>query len=423
VRAAHDVAPLEHERAPARPGQLTGGPPGRDWILVAWRAQWPGMRRSRALLVLLLVVAAAAVAVGCRYRGYLAGLLPSAAAEVDDLTVPPGFRIGVYAAQVPNARQMALGPDGIVFVGSRSAGKVYAVVDQDGDHRADAVHVLASGLDNPSGVAYRDGALYVAAVSRVLRFRDVARNLTRPPAAEIVSEAFPTDAHHGWKFIAFGPDGRLHVPVGAPCNVCAPSGLHATITRLDLDGRRPEIVARGVRNTVGFDFQPVTGELWFTDNGRDWLGDDQPADELNRLTRAGQHFGFPHCHGHDVRDPEHAADRDCGQFTPPVRALGPHVAALGMRFYTGRMFPERYRGGIFIAEHGSWNRTTPVGYRVTFVKVADGRATSYEPFAEGWLRGSIAAGRPADVLIMPDGALLVSDDKAGRIYRVSYEAR
>ena len=381
------------------------------------------MRRSRALLALLLVVVAAAVAVGCRYRGYLAGLLPSAAAAIGDLTVPPGFRIGVYAAEVPNARQMALGPDGVVFVGSRSAGKVYAVVDIDGDQRADAVHVLAEGLDNPSGVAFRDGALYVAAVSRVLRFRDVARDLTRPPAAEVVSEAFPTDGHHGWKFIAFGPDGRLYVPVGAPCNVCTTSGLHATITRLDLAGGRPEVVARGVRNTVGFDFQPQTGELWFTDNGRDWLGDDRPPDELNRLTQAGQHFGFPHCHGQDIRDPEHNAGRDCAQFTPPARELGPHVAALGMRFYTGGMFPAPYRGGVFIAEHGSWNRTTPIGYRVTFVKVEGGRATSYEPFAEGWLKGSIAAGRPADVLVMPDGALLVSDDKAGRIYRISYEGR
>ena len=381
------------------------------------------MRRSRALLVLLVIVAAAAVAVGCRYRGYLAGLLPSAAAEVADLTVPPGFRISVYAAEVPNARQMALGPDGIVFVGSRSAGKVYAVVDRDNDHHADAVHILATGLDNPSGVAFRDGALYVAAVSRVLRLRDVARDLTRPPAAEVVSDAFPTDGHHGWKFIAFGPDGRLYVPVGAPCNVCATWGLHATITRLDLAGGRPEIVARGVRNTVGFDFQPTTGELWFTDNGRDWLGDEQPPDELNRLTRTGQHFGFPHCHGHDIRDPEHGAGRECAEFTPPVRELAPHVAALGMRFYTGGMFPETYRGGVFIAEHGSWNRTTPIGYRVTFVTIEAGHATSYTPFAEGWLKGSVAAGRPADVLVMPDGALLISDDKAGRIYRVAYEGR
>jgi glucose/arabinose dehydrogenase len=381
------------------------------------------MRRSRLVLLALLVVMTVVVVVGCRYRGYLAGLLPGAAAEGGDLSVPPGFRIAVYAAEVPNARQMALGSNGIVFVGSRSEGKVYAVVDRDGDHRVGAVHVLARGLNNPSGVAFRDGVLYVAAVSRILRFPDVARDLTRPPGPEVVSDAYPADAHHGWKFIAFGPDGRLYVPVGAPCNVCAPPGpLYATITRLDVKVGRPEIVAQGVRNSVGFDFQPGTGELWFTDNGRDWLGDEQPPDELNRLSRPGQqHFGFPYCHGDGLRDPEHNAGRACEQFTAPARLLGPHVAAIGMRFYTGAMFPEKYRGGVFIAEHGSWNRSTPIGYRVTFVKVEGDRATSYEPFATGWLKGGVASGRPADVLVMPDGALLVSDDKAGRIYRISYE--
>jgi len=379
------------------------------------------MIRSRTTLALLLAPLAALIVVGCLYRGYFAGLLPTAAAELDELTLPPGFHIAVYAGNVPNARQMAVGPAGIVFVGSRSEGKVYAVVDRDGDHRADQVHVLASGLNMPSGVAFRDGALYVAAVNRVLRFPDVARDLARPPKPEVVSDAYPSDAHHGWKFIAFGPDGRLYVPVGAPCNVCTPPGpLYATITRLDLAGGRPEVVARGVRNSVGFDFHPQTGELWFTDNGRDWLGDEQPPDELNRLTRPGEHFGFPFCHGNGLRDPEHNGGRPCSEFTAPARELGPHVAALGMRFYTGTMFPEKYRGGIFIAEHGSWNRSTPIGYRVAFVKVENGRATSYETFAAGWLKGSAASGRPADVLVMPDGALLISDDKAGRIYRVTY---
>jgi glucose/arabinose dehydrogenase len=381
------------------------------------------MRRSHALLGLVVVLVGVAVAVGCQYRGYLAGFLPSAAAEVADITLPPGFRIAVFA-EVPNARQMALGPPGVVFVGSMASGKVHAVVDRNGDHRADVMHEVASGLTLPSGVAFRDGTLYVASINRVLRYRDVARDLTKPPQPEVVSDAFPTDRHHGWKFIAFGPDGRLYVPVGAPCNICEVSGLHATITRLDVaGGGKPEVVARGVRNSVGFDFQPGTGELWFTDNGRDWMGDDQPPDELNRLAKPGQHFGFPHCHGDSIRDAEYHAGRACGEFVAPARLLGPHVASIGMRFYTGTMFPEPYRGGIFIAEHGSWNRTTPVGYRVTFVKVEGGRATSYEPFASGWLKGSVAAGRPADVLVMPDGALLVSDDKAGRIYRISYEAR
>jgi glucose/arabinose dehydrogenase len=378
-------------------------------------------RPGRVRLGLLLIAVATVIGAGCWYRGYLAGVLPRGAAEADDITLPPGFQIAVYAADVPNARQMAAGPPGIVFVGSRSAGKVHAVVDRDGDHRADEVHVLASGLQTPTGVTFRDGALYVAEVSRILRFRDVARDLARPPAPEIVTDAYPTETHHGWKFIAIGPDGRLYVPVGAPCNVCQPPGpLHATITRLDLSRGQPEVVARGVRNSVGFDFDPDTGELWFTDNGRDWLGDAEPPDELNRLARAGEHFGFPYCHGHGAPDPDHNAGRGCEQFTAPAQALDPHVAALGMRFYTGRMFPEKYRGGVFIAEHGSWNSSRPVGYRVTFVGIEGGRAVSYEPFATGWLKGSVAAGRPADVLVMPDGALLVADDKGGRIYRITY---
>src|SRR6266446_7903736 len=255
------------------------------------------MKRSRTALA-IFVAFALLIVVGCIYLGYFTGLLPSAAAELGDITLPPGFRIELYAADVPNARQMAAGPAGVVFVGSRSEGKVYAVVDRDGDQRK--VHVLASGLNMPSGVAFRDGSLYVAAVNRVLRFRDVARDPAKPPKPEIVTDAYPSDGHHGWKFIAFGPDGRLYVPVGAPCNVCEPPGpLYASITRLDVAGGRPEVVARGVRNSVGFDFHPETGELWFTDNGRDWLGDDQPPDELNRLTHVGEHFGFPFCHGND----------------------------------------------------------------------------------------------------------------------------
>jgi glucose/arabinose dehydrogenase len=380
------------------------------------------MRRGAGitLFALALLIAGLASAAGC-FRGYLTAVLPGAAADVADLKVPPGFAISVFAADVPNARQMALGPDGIVFVGSRAAGKVYAIANG-------KVHVLASDLQMPSGIAWRDGSLYVAAVSRVLRFRDVAKRLTQPPPPEVVSSAFPTDGHHGWKFIAFGPDGKLYVPVGAPCNVCEPPGpLHATITRVDLAGGKPEgraaapeVVARGVRNTVGFDFHPRTGELWFTDNGRDWMGNDQPPDELNRLTKPGEHFGYPYCHGKAIRDPEFGSGQSCDQYTAPVHELGPHVAAIGMRFYTGTMFPEKYRGGVFIAEHGSWNRSTAIGYRVSFVQLDGTRAVAYESFAEGWLRGTIASGRPADVLVMPDGALLVSDDKAGRIYRITY---
>jgi glucose/arabinose dehydrogenase len=381
------------------------------------------MRRTRlratAITLGLLVAVLAAVAYGC--RGYLTALLPYPAdADVADLAVPAGFRIAVYAEGVENARQMALGPDGVVFVGSRSAGKVHAVVDRDGDGTADEVVVVASGLDMPSGVAFRDGALYVAEVSRVRKYAGINRgNLRAPPAPVAVGPAYPSDRHHGWKFIRFGPDGKLYVPVGAPCNVCDPRDPYGTITRFDPAGGALEIVARGVRNSVGFDWQPGTGELWFTDNGRDWLGDEQPPDELNRAPRAGLHFGFPACHGPGLRDPEHNRGQPCDRFTPPAQALGPHVAAIGMRFYTGRAFPERYRGGIFIAEHGSWNRSAPIGYRVTFVGLDGARAVSYEPFATGWLRGAVASGRPADVEVMPDGALLVSDDKGGRIYRIT----
>ena len=359
------------------------------------------------------------------YRGYLTPFLPtpsSAAESVAGITLPAGFRIHMYAGNLPGARSMALGPGGILFVGTRGEGKVYALRDRDGDGRAEQVHVLASGLDMPNGVAFRDGDLYVAEISRVLRFPGIESALDDPPAPHVVNDDYPGDGHHGWKFIAFGPDGALYVPVGAPCNVCEPDDpTYASITRLDVATGRREIYAHGVRNTVGFDWHPQTGELWFTDNGRDWLGENRPPDELNRAAGAGLHFGFPYCHGAAIPDPEFGAGRDCARFVPPVLELGPHVAALGMRFYRGAQFPQRYRGGIFIAEHGSWNRQVPTGYRVAFVPLRDGRPQGYEAFAEGWLRGGVATGRPVDVLEMPDGSLLVSDDKAGRVYRIVYE--
>jgi glucose/arabinose dehydrogenase len=376
------------------------------------------------------------VAGGCRYRGYLAGLLPSAATELDDIALPPGFRVAVYA-EVPNARQMALGPPGVLFVGSRDAGRVHAVVDRDGDGRADAVHLIASGLAQPSGVAFRDGALYVAEVNRIGRYDRIEESLDAPPEPVLLRDDLPAERHHGWKFIAFGPDGWLYVPVGAPCNVCDRSrgagpakgddghelpedDRYASILRMSPDGRQLEIVARGVRNTVGFDWHPETEHLWFTDNGRDWLGDDEPPDELNVAPKAGLHFGFPYCHAGTLLDPEFGKGRSCGDYVAPARRLGPHVAALGMRFYTGSLFPASYRGHIFIAEHGSWNRTERLGYRVMQVRVEDGRAVSYEPFVEGWLRDGEPWGRPVDVLQMPDGALLVSDDFADVVYRISY---
>lgn len=339
----------------------------------------------------------------------------------DEIRLPRGFSISVYAANVPGARSMARGEQGTLFVGSRSEGKVYALVDRNGDYQVDERYVVASGLRSPNGVAFRNGALYVAEISRVLRFDSIETQLKTPPRPVVINSSFPDKSHHGWKFIRFGPDGRLYVPVGAPCNVCDEKDPRfASIMRMNPDGSNLEVYARGVRNTVGFDWHPGTGELWFTDNGRDWLGDDQPPDELNRVAATGQHFGFPYRHGRSIRDPEFGAKGGDREYVAPEIELGPHVASLGMRFYTGSMFPEEYRNQIFIAEHGSWNRSSPNGYRITLVRLKNNRAVSYETFAQGWLQDGSAWGRPVDVQIMPDGSLLVSDDKAGAIYRISY---
>jgi len=344
---------------------------------------------------------------------------------LETIRLPEGFSIALYADDVPGARSLALAPGGTLFVGSRDQGRVYAVVDADRDHRAERVHVIAEGLSSPNGVALRDGALYVAEIHRVLRFDAIEERLTEPPEPAVVTDRLPTERHHGWKFIAFGPDGLLYVPVGAPCNICdSEDPVFASITRMKPDGSDPEVYAHGVRNTVGFDWHPETGELWFTDNGRDRMGDDVPPDELNVATEPGQHFGYPHCHGDGIPDPELGEGEDCSRYRAPAIELGPHVAALGMRFYTGTMFPAEYRGRIFIAEHGSWNRSAPIGYRVMQVRLEGGRAVAYEPFAEGWLGDDGEAwGRPVDVLAMPDGALLVSDDKAGAVYRIAYGER
>jgi glucose/arabinose dehydrogenase len=346
----------------------------------------------------------------------------SAEIRLDTIKLPPGFAIEIFAENVEGARSLALGPEGVVFAGSRSAGKVYALVDRNGDHRADEVFTLARGLDMPNGVAFRDGSLYVAETSRVVRFDGIAGRLSNPPRPVVVNDSFPKETHHGWKFIAFGADGRLYVPVGAPCNVCLRDDdpRFASIMRMNADGSGLEIFARGVRNTVGFDWHPETKELWFTDNGRDWMGSDEPPDELNCAPEKGLHFGFPYCHGGDLPDPEWGKKGSCGSFVPPRAKLGPHVAALGMRFYRGSQFPARYRDGIFIAEHGSWNRLLPIGYRITLATLKGGTVTGYEVFAEGWLQGLLAWGRPVDVLVMPDGSLLVSDDRADAVYRISY---
>jgi len=342
-----------------------------------------------------------------------------ASLPLDRIKLPPGFEIGVYA-EIPEARSLAASPAGTLFVGSRRAGTVHAV-SPGSQGRAGRVHRIASGLDSPNGVAFRDGALYVAEVSRILRYDGIEKRLDDPPRPIVVRGDFPGDRHHGWKFIRFGPDGFLYVPVGAPCDVCERKDTrYASIMRMKPDGSGLEVFAHGVRNTVGFDWHPDTKELWFTDNGRDWMGDNRPPDELNRAPRKDLHFGFPYCHGGDIPDPKYGRGRNCGEFTPPAVKLSPHAAALGMRFYTGRQFPEAYRGKIFIAEHGSWNRSTPIGYRITLVDPAGGKPGGFTVFAEGWLQDSIVWGRPVDVEVMPDGSLFVSDDKAGVVYAIRY---
>jgi glucose/arabinose dehydrogenase len=355
---------------------------------------------------------------------------------LDQIKLPAGFVIDIYADGVRNARQMALGDKGTLFVGSRQARSVYAVVDRDGDKKADQVYTIAKGLASPSGIAFRDGALYVAEISRITRYDGIESKLESPPEPVVVNDKLPTERHHGWKYLGFGPDGMLYVPVGAPCNVCDRTGedeRFGTITRMKPDGTGQEIFARGIRNTVGFDWHPQTRELWLTENGRDEMGDNVPPDELLRAAKPGLHFGFPFCHAGDVPDPTFGSKRRCGEFEPPAIKLGAHVAAIGMKFYTGQMFPAEYRNQIFIAEHGSWNRSQPQGYRIMLVKLNGPKAVSYTPFAEGWLRGirsstgsttvADAWGRPSDVLVLPDGSLLIADDEAGVIYRVSYKGK
>lgn len=344
----------------------------------------------------------------------------AAALPLGQIQLPPGFRIDLLSAQVPEARGMTLSPGGTLFIGTRGEGKVYAIRNPLAPDLK--VRTVATGLSMPVGVAFRDGSLYASSTSRIVRLDDIDAHLDNPPKPIVVSDRFPSETHHGWKFIAFGPDGYLYVPVGAPCNICAPDeNRYANIMKMKPDGSDLQVVAKGVRNSVGFDWHPATHQLWFTDNGRDMMGDDVPDDELNRVTRAGQHFGYPYCHAGSVADPEFGKQRACSEFEPPVAKLGAHVAALGMRFYTGTQFPAEYRNSIFIAEHGSWNRTERIGYRIVRVALnARGQAVRQEVFAQGWLQGGKPWGRPVDVQVAPDGSLLVSDDMAGAVYRIRY---
>lgn len=348
----------------------------------------------------------------------------SASLPLDKIKLPTGFSISIFA-EVDNARSMAVGANGTIFVGNRNEDKVYAVKDVDGDGKADKRWTIASGLNMPNGVAFRNGDLYVAEVNRIHKFSGIESKLDNPGKSQVIYDKYPTEAHHGWKYIAFGPDGKLYVPVGAPCNICEPKDpVYASITRMNPDGTGLEVFAHGIRNTVGFTWHPITKQIWFTDNGRDMMGDDIPPCELNTAPKEGLHFGYPYCHGGTIKDDEFGNKRPCSDFVKPAQNLGAHVAPLGLKFYTGKMFPAEYQNQIILAEHGSWNRSKKSGYKLSLVKVdANSRTTSYTPFATGWLDDASQKvwGRPVDVLLLSDGSMLVSDDQANVIYRIVYK--
>ncbi|WP_019612857.1 PQQ-dependent sugar dehydrogenase [Psychromonas ossibalaenae] len=345
------------------------------------------------------------------------------ALDLDKIQLPQGFSIEVYVDNIDNARQMALGDKGTLFVGSRRAGKVYAVTDVNGENHARKVFEIAAGLFMPSGLTFHQGDLYVAEVDKIWRYADIEAGLPDVPEPELVYDKLPDKSHHGWKFIAFGPDNQLYIPIGAPCNICKSDPPFASIIKVDLHTKLSTVVAKGVRNSVGFDFHPQTGELWFTDNGRDMMGDDLPDDELNHVSKQAQHFGFPYVHNDNILDPEFGMGRRPQDYRNPALKLGAHVAALGMEFYSGSQFPAEYQDNIFIAEHGSWNRSSKVGYRIVRVILENSKVVDSQVFASGWLQGESSWGRPAAVLTMPDGSLLVSDDAADVIYRISYRGK
>jgi glucose/arabinose dehydrogenase len=344
---------------------------------------------------------------------------------IKQLHLPPGFTLSIYSDNVPHARSLALGDNGVVYVGTGSTGKVYALQDIDRDGVAEKRTIVASGLYMPNGVAYKDGSLYVAAVSRIIRFDNISQRLANPPDPVVIYDKLPSDLHHGWKYLCFGPDGKLYTAVGAPCNICKPKqGIYASLARMNRDGSGFEVIAGGIRNTVGFDWQPETHALFFNDNGRDYMGDDLPPEELNRWSVIGEHFGYPFCHGDDIPDPEFGAERKCREFTAPAWKYKAHVAPLGMRFYRGNQFPERYKNQLFVAHHGSWNRSAPDGYRIALINFSKDKPVSEEVFISGWLtKDENVLGRPVDLLTLPDGSLLISDDHLGVIYKVSYKGK
>jgi glucose/arabinose dehydrogenase len=337
---------------------------------------------------------------------------------VAKLKVPAGFNIEVYAAGIANARSLAEGDKGTVFVGSRLLDKVTAIVNKDGKR---SVKVIATGLYRPNGVAFKNGTLYIAELSKVSRIDKIEDNLDNPPKPTVIYDNFPKDEAHGWKFTAIGPDNKLYVEVGQPGNNVLHDDAHGQIRRMNLDGSGAEVYVRGVRHSVGFDWNPETKQMYFTDNGRDWMSEDVPQDELNRVTKIGEHFGAPYCLQGNIVDPEFGWGKSCSDYTAPVGLLGPHAAALGMRFYTGSMFPKAYKNAIIIARHGSWNRSNKIGGDVVVVKLnKDGTMKSMEPLITGFLEDNKYIGRPVDVMQMKDGSLLVSDDWNGAVYRVTY---
>ena len=348
---------------------------------------------------------------------------PLATAEnklpLDKLKAPKGFNIEVYAAGMPNARSMALDEKGTVFVGSRLQDKVYAITNKDGKRQ---VHVLVSGLYRPNGVAYKNGTLYIAELSQISKIDNVEDQIDKSPKPVVIYKDLPKDEAHGWKFLAIGPDSKLYFEVGQPGNNVLHDENHGQLRRMNLDGTGVEKIAFGIRNTVGFDWNPKTHELYFTDNGRDWMSEDLPNDELNRITKLGEDFGEPYCHQGNIPDPEFGWGHDCKDYVPPIALMGPHAAALGMRFYTGSMFPSEYRDQIFVARHGSWNKTKKFGGDIALVKLnKDGSVKSVEPFITGFLQpDNNYVARPVDVMNMPDGSMLISDDWNGAIWRLTY---
>jgi glucose/arabinose dehydrogenase len=344
-------------------------------------------------------------------------------AIIKQLHVPDGFELSIYVDNVPNARSLALGDHGIVYVGTGAEGKVYALEDNNGDGIADSRYSIASALNMPNGVAFKDNSLYVAEINRIIRFDHISQYLENPPKPVVIYDQFPTDQHHGWKYLRFGPDNKLYTAVGAPCNICnADKPIYTSLIRLNADGSYFEILARGIRNTVGFDWQPGTRALFFTDNGRDYLGVDLPPDELNQWSAIGEDFGFPYCHAGYIRDPEFGGDKICTQFKAPTWQFKAHVAPLGLRFYQGQQFPATYQNQLFVALHGSWNRTKPDGYRVALITFNQNKPISEQIFIDGWLtKEDKVLGRPVDILEMPDGSLLISDDTLGVIYKLAYK--